>query len=647
MAIERMSVAKISGKLDMFDKTLDEICAAGIFQPENAESFYSAGMGLKPFDGDNTAAGKISELEMLAKNAGIKLHVREHDAPGDDTGEDEAFFGELSEKLKNYAEEKKTLNEQIELCQNAISNYSHFKDLEVDLGEIGDCRYVKPRFGHMPRAAYERIAEYAKDHPYIRFFPCSMDGDECWGVYFAPKEKLSEVDGVFASLFFQKIFRSDVSGTVAELIAGLQNNIELVQKQIAELDEQAKKLCQDEEQHMNLYYSKLCYDSAKFEMRMLAYHNKEYFFLAGWVPEKNAASFEKRLEKLGGDVTAEITEPDETLKVRPPVRVTGFAKFLRFFVEPYTFYVDMYGTPSYNDLDVTAFVAVTYTILFGMMFGDMGQGLVLAIVGALMWKVKHMALGKILVPCGMSSMVFGFVFGSVFGYEHLLDPVYAALGWNGKPIEVFENVNLVLLIAIAIGVGLVICAICLNIVGCIKRKCFGEALLSQNGLCGLILYVCGANLASAFMKGPAPFDSGACGIAIGVCAVILIIKEPFIEGIDHHHFEKPESMVDFLLQNIFEFVEYILSYMSNTVSFLRVGAFVLVHAGMMMVVFSLAGANENPVVILLGNILVIALEGLLTGIQALRLEYYEMFSRFYIGDGRKFNPVRVKKSEKN
>ena len=307
----------------------------------------------------------------------------------------------------------------------------------------------------------------------------------------------------------------------------------------------------------------------------------------------------------------------------------------------------MYGTPSYNDLDVTAFVAITYTILFGMMFGDMGQGLVLAIAGALMWKLKHMALGKILVPCGMSSMVFGFVFGSVFGYEHLLDPVYAALGWSGKPIEVFENVNLVLLIAIAIGVGLVMCAIVLNIIGCIKRKCFGEALLSQNGLCGLILYACGANLASAFMGGPAPFDSGACGIVIGVCAVILIIKEPFIEGIDHHHFAKPESMMDFLLQNVFEFVEYILSYMSNTVSFLRVGAFVLVHAGMMMVVFSLAGANENIVVIVLGNILVIALEGLLTGIQALRLEYYEMFSRFYIGDGRKFTPVRVKKSEKN
>ena len=194
--------------------------------------------------------------------------------------------------------------------------------------------------------------------------------------------------------------------------------------------------------------------------------------------------------------------------------------------------------------------------------------------------------------------------------------------------------------------GLVVCAIFLNIVGCIKRRHFGEALLSQNGLAGLAIYVAGANLASGFMNGPAPIDTTMCVIIIAVCAVILIIKEPFIEWIDHGHFHKPESMMDFILQNVFEFVEYVLSYLSNTVSFLRVGAFVLVHAGMMMVVFSLAGENENLFVIILGNILVIALEGLLTGIQALRLEYYEMFSRFYIGDGRKFNPVRANKNNK-
>lgn len=644
MAIEKMSVAKISGSLDMLDRTLDEICAAGVFQPEKAESFYSSGMGLVPFEGENTAAAKLAELEALAKNAGITLSPRARDEDGGSAAEDEEFFGELAERLKSYAEEKSALTEQLELCRNAIANYSHFKELDVDLGEINACRYVKPRFGHMPKAAYERIAEYSKDHPYIRFFPCSFDNGECWGVYFAPKEKLSEVDGMFASLLFQKIIRSDVTGTISELIEGLQANVELVTKKIAELDAKAADMCKNEEQHMNLYYAKLSYDCAKYEIRSLAYHNKELFFIAGWVPKKNAEAFEKRIETLSGEVTAELSEPDETLKVKPPVRVTGMAKLVGRFVEPYTFYVDMYGTPSYNDLDITAFVAVTYTILFGMMFGDMGQGLVLSLVGALMWRFKRMGLGKILVPCGISSMVFGFVFGSVFGYEHLLDPVYAALGWSGKPIEVFESVNLVLLLAIGIGVVLVIAAILLNIAGCIKRRCFGEALLGQNGLCGLMLYVCGANLASGFMGGFSPLDAGVSGIVIAVCAVILIVKEPLIEAIDHHEFKKPESLMDFLLQNVFEFVEYVLSYMSNTVSFLRVGAFVLVHAGMMMVVFSLAGESENLVVIVLGNVLVIALEGLLTGIQALRLEYYEMFSRFYIGDGRKFTPVRAKKS---
>ena len=122
-----------------------------------------------------------------------------------------------------------------------------------------------------------------------------------------------------------------------------------------------------------------------------------------------------------------------------------------------------------------------------------------------------------------------------------------------------------------------------------------------------------------------------------------MIKEIPIGIIDRHPDWKPTSVMDFILQNIFELLEYVLSYLSNTVSFLRVGAFVLVHAGMMMVVFSLAGESENIFVIILGNILVIALEGLLTGIQALRLEYYEMFSRFYEGSGRPFNPFSIKK----
>ena len=124
------------------------------------------------------------------------------------------------------------------------------------------------------------------------------------------------------------------------------------------------------------------------------------------------------------------------------------------------------------------------------------------------------------------------------------------------------------------------------------------------------------------------------------------MKEILIKLADRKPDWKPESVSDFIMQNIFELLEYVLSYASNTVSFLRVGAFVLVHAGMMMVVFNLAGESKNIFVIILGNALVIALEGLLTGIQAMRLEFYEMFSRFYEGDGRPFNGVNLREYKK-
>ena len=85
--------------------------------------------------------------------------------------------------------------------------------------------------------------------------------------------------------------------------------------------------------------------------------------------------------------------------------------------------------------------------------------------------------------------------------------------------------------------------------------------------------------------------------------------------------------------------EIILSYVTNTLSFLRVAGFVLVHAGLMMVVNTLANDGTNLVVLVLGNLFVMGLEGLLVSIQVLRLEFYEMFSRYYDGDGIVFNPI--------
>ena len=134
-----------------------------------------------------------------------------------------------------------------------------------------------------------------------------------------------------------------------------------------------------------------------------------------------------------------------------------------------------------------------------------------------------------------------------------------------------------------------------------------------------------------------------------VCLLILPIallffSEPLAKLVDHEHGWKPEKWGAYFMQTFFEVFEYLLSYATNTMSFLRVGAFVLVHTGMMSVVFTLAEMSSglgNILIVIVGNGIVMAMEGLLVGIQVLRLEFYEIFSRFFHGDGRPFRPVKL------
>ena len=131
---------------------------------------------------------------------------------------------------------------------------------------------------------------------------------------------------------------------------------------------------------------------------------------------------------------------------------------------------------------------------------------------------------------------------------------------------------------------------------------------------------------------------------IVVPLILVFLREPLSELVEGKKDWMPEKWGTFIVDNFFELFEVCLSYVTNTMSFLRVGAFVLVHAGMMQVVFVLASMFSGvgyTVTVIVGNLLVAALEALLVGIQVLRLEYYEMFSRFYIGDGRPFEPVTI------
>lgn len=639
MSSQKMQLVTISGNNDKLHETAKALYTCGYFQPENAGKHISSSLGFIPYADENPYTVQLEKMLAQLQNSGHEVTYDAIVAEQPLTAEETEHLNELYTKAEDFSKRKKELITQKTACEEGITKFSHFTELSVDLNEITDLEFVRVRFGHMPRESAKKLPALFKKCPYFYFVPCGADKTDYWGVYFAPKNHLDEVDGFFARLLFESFEVPSAAGTAENVVTELQSNLNIIEEELTYIKEESTRIWKNETEFCDRVYSKVHTLDALEQLKAYSVHNGHYFMLVGWIPASETDSLNSLCDNSGISLELGSTDPEIA---PPPVKSKERKGLLKFLVEPYNFFIDMYGTPSYGDIDVTPFVAVSYAILFGIMYGDMGHGLVLSIVGFLMYKLKKMELGRILIPCGFCSMIFGFLFGSIFGFEEALDPIYHKLGLSGKPISVMDSINTVLVSALVIGISLTALAMVFNIYACIKNKRFAEAVFSQNGLAGLCVYVCGVNLASNFMHGFAPIPSSVCAIVIAIGAVMMLIKEIPIDIIDKHQNGKPESIMDFLLQNVFELLEYVLSYLSNTLSFLRIGAYVLVHAGMMLAVFSLAGENHNPIMIIFGNIFVIAVEGLLTAIQVLRLEYYEMFSRFYEGDGKPFIPFTNK-----
>ena len=318
-----------------------------------------------------------------------------------------------------------------------------------------------------------------------------------------------------------------------------------------------------------------------------------------------------------------------------------------WFAKPFELFIEMYGLPHYGDFDPTFYVGITYSLLFGIMFGDLGQGLVLVIGGYALWKWKKMSLAAVAVRIGLFSMFFGTLFGSFFGDEEILTPLFTdILGLPGKPFHVMDPgfTMTLLLSAVALGATLILVSIFLNIITRIKKKDWATALFSQNGLAGFIFYGSAIGMAAGQMLLGIPLaNKFTIGAFIIVPLLVILMHVPLKNLIHKVTITPHEGWGGYLVESIFELLEIVLSFVTNTMSFLRVGGFVLSHAGMMVVVMTLKEMTGSAglLVLIIGNIFVMALEGLIVGIQTLRLQYYEMFSRYFEGGGKKYIPTTL------
>lgn len=600
MAIVKMKFVEASTDRDHLDSMLLKGIGSGMLDVEPASNIVTEDNGGKMISEENPYADYRQTLQNFAHAVGFSFDPDRKPSRTYSKEEIEKFLGELNEKFGITSDAGEViLTPDDEKALDALS--------VCGFERIHACNYLNFGFGRMPRESFPKLSAY-RDVNFVHH-RLHENKQYIWMVYVTSDSYAEEVAKIFQSLYFEPMEIPPVD----------------VHRLLHQYEDQLNDIfayCSQRNEIISQYKCVSIFD--------------EKYLLSGFVQASQVQAYEDAFN--GEPVTFTVKEPEDVPQFKCPTLLKN-----NWFAKPFELFVDMYSTPAYGDFDPTFFLAVTYCILFGIMFGDMGQGIILMIIGFLFEK-KGKLFG-IIGRVGITSSIMGFLFGSVFGYEDLLNPIHQKLFHvREKLFDVMANSNTMTLLigALIIGVVLIVCSMTINIVNNLRHKKPGEVLFSQNGIAGLVFYLYVIIAAGLKLTGGANLFHVQFVIPFILVPVFcFLMKEPLTNLVTGHGFRASQSWGAYILQNFFEVFEIMLSFVTNSMSYLRVGGFVLSHAGMMLVVMTLVKmtGNAGPLVLVFGNIFVMALEGLVVGIQALRLEYYEMFSRYYTGGGRKYKAL--------
>ncbi|SJZ94237.1 V-type ATP synthase subunit I [Anaerorhabdus furcosa] len=603
MSITKMKLVSISASEGNYEEMLKRCETSKYLHAENATSIVNEENGGRLLSIENIYSDYVNTLKNIGHSIGFEMKAKP-------TLEKTYTNEEIETFLKNVEEQFKVVSDSVESNSLTGDDEIALETLRLlDFTAMHDCHYISFGMGRLPIESVKKL-NLIQDAKFITA-KLHQTSQYQWIVYATSNTYARETKKMFDGLYLEEI-------------------------KIPTIDSK-KIIAQYEEELTNVYT--YCEERNRlYSLHQYVSIFEDHYVVVGFVPEKDLDKF--KTEFNGVDVSVDAHNTSDAPNLTPPTLLKN-----NWFFRPFEMFVTMYSLPAYRDMDPTVFVGITYCFLFGIMFGDLGQGFLLLLGGLFLeWKSKNKLAG-IVGRVGITSMIFGFLFGSVFGNEEILIPVHRGLfNVHEKLINVMDgNFTMTLLIsAVVIGAVLILITMVMNMAMHLKHKDWGELFFSQNGLAGFAFYgylfvaiagqfVFGFNILTPMWM--IPF--------IGLPIVLFFFKEPLSHLIQGKSIKPHGGWGNFVLETFFEVFEILLSFVTNSMSYLRVGGFVLSHAGMMLVVMTLVEmtGNAGPVVFVIGNLFVMALEGLIVGIQTLRLEYYEMFSRYFEGGGKKFNLI--------
>lgn len=580
---------------------------------------------IAPFERDSMINTTIEKAKEMEEFFGIKDLKVDYDKI--DMGVNhEAFYDEIKYKSKRLRE----IREDLKVIDGIEENYDYFKNVNIDLSKLSDLKYFKVRFGILDKEARFRLKKNYGNILAMIFHTATIDEGEVYLAIF-PKEVEKEIDRILKSLNWEDVeILGRYKGTAKEILENFETEKEALKKEEKELLEYRDNFLKSNREEVETAITSMLISENIEEVKRYMAKSNKYFYLSGWVSLRDKDRVEEILSKYDGLLTS-FRDPIEQ-GIKPPTKLRNSN-----FFKPFELLVNMYGVPSYTEKDPTPLFAVTYMLLYGAMFGDLGQGAVFFLAGIFLSK-KNKSFGGLLKRLGFSSAVFGILYGSVFGIEEWIKPLL---------IRPFENINTTLGAAIGVGIVFLIISYALGFINKISNKEYEEAFLGKEGLAGFLVFLSFVNLAASKVLNVSIVPAKLCTIIIVISLLAMILSKVIMSAITK---EKIETEDGYYIGAVFGLLETILSVVSNIISFIRVGAFAINHVGL-FIAFKTIGqmigtTSANIIALIVGNIIIIGLEGLIVFIQSLRLEYYEMFSKYYTGDGYEFVPTTIRLEDK-
>lgn len=587
----------------------------------------------------------LARTEELRKQLAIPAIIQELQPPILTLEQAETSLSSLESRFREMFQRRQRLLQRWSELAAVSERVSGYRGAEIPLDAIGGFSFLHFVTGSLPGENLEQLQAAVGDN--VALLPLQPQQGRQPLIVMTTRRNRPTLESALQRAGFQHETLPAVAGATPESLAAESRcEQEQVTAELGRLEDAMRSLAAEVAQPLADLERAVTVERRMLEAEQHFPCTDAAVLITGWIPADDAPALEQGIQRAtGGRCAIATSEPHGVPEEEVPVLLRHTR-----LLQPFAMLVSGYGLPKYGEMVPTFFVAVSYVLMFGMMFGDAGHGALFALAGLWALRAGRNATtrdaGLLLLLCGLCSTVFGVVYGSYFGMTALKrfalwhDPL------EGDPMMLMDG-------AMGIGVVIISLGLVLNIINRLRRGDALGALLDKFGVAGVVFYwgvlVLIAKFGAIKSRG---LVNPALAVFVALPILAWVLKKP-LEFILHRRAGRatePGGLGMAIVESLVGAFEAVMSYLANTISFVRLAAYAMSHAALLMATFMMAavvghvsgaGGVLSVLVIIAGNGVAILLEGVVASVQALRLEYYEFFGKFFSGGGQSFKPFRL------